>query len=253
MPQISEKDAIRTRLHRDAPWAAYALGDLADGYFQHTSWLIAGDATALIYREFPTPVLWMQGEGDDLARLSAELPPEPAYILQVQPAVIPLLETRYRMDYLKPMWRMSLDPERFQASETTGAIRLGPDDLAALQALYADGEAAGEAPDFFFPSMLEQAVFMGGWDGAQLAAVAGTHLVSTTDRVAAIGNVYTRRSHRGRGWATRLTSALVQELLRLGMETIILSVHQANQTAERVYQRLGFQRHCDFVEGRAIL
>lgn len=244
---------IRARLQRDTPWAAYALGDLADGYFEHSSWLQAGNATALIYREFPTPVLWMQGQDQDLADLAGELPREQSYILQVQPPVIPLLERRYRMAYLKPMWRMSLDLNRFQPGDTTGAVRLGPPDLAALENLYADGEAAGEAPEFFFPSMLEQAVFIGGWHGAELAAVAGTHLVSTTDHVAAIGNVYTRRCHRGQGWATRLTTALVQELLGLGMETIVLSVHQANQSAERVYQRLGFQRHCDFYEGRATL
>ncbi|WP_321473210.1 GNAT family N-acetyltransferase [uncultured Paludibaculum sp.] len=253
MPPILERTAIRARLHRDAPWAAYALGDLAEGYFQHSSWLQSGDATALLYREFPTPILWMQGAGDDLAQLVAELPPEPEYILQIQPAAVPLLERRYRMQSLKPMWRMSLDLRDFRPAASDGAVRLTPADLQALLDLYADGEAAHEGPDFFFPSMLEQAVFIGGWADGELAAVAGTHLVSTADRVAAIGNVYTRRSRRGQGWATRLTTALVQELLRQGMETIVLSVHQANHTAERVYQRLGFQRHCDFFEGRATL
>lgn len=253
MPPICEKTAIRARLHRDAPWAVYALGDLADGNFEYTSWLQAGDATALIYREFPTPILWMQGDGPALALLMTELPLEPTYILQIQPAAVPVLETRYRMESLKPMWRMSLDPQRFQPVDTQGAARLGLSDMAALHDLYADGEAGGEGPEFFFPSMVENGVFYGSWTDGELTAVAGTHLVSTCDQVAAIGNVYTRRRWRGQGLASRLTSALVQELLRLGTKTIALSVHQENQTAERVYQRLGFQRHCDFFEGRAAL
>lgn len=244
---------IRTRLRRDPAWAAYALGDLADACVRHTTWHTAGEATALVYREFPTPILWAQGEGRDLAQVIDDIPDEPVYILQIRPPAVPPLERRYRMEYLHPMWRMALDPARFRAVETAGAVRLNAGDLAAVENLYADGAAAGEGPDFFFPSMLEQAVFFGGWQGEELAGVAGTHLVSTQDRVAAIGNVYTRRSCRGQGWAARLTSALVAELLRLGMETVVLSVHQHNQTAERVYERLGFQRHCDFFEGRATL
>ncbi len=114
---------------------------------------------------------------------------------------------------------------------------------------YSGCEAMGEAPGFGCPSMREQDICGGDWDGGvEPSAFARIHRVSTTGRMAAVGNVYTRRSHRGQGWATRLTTALVQELPRLGMETIALSVHQANQTAERVYQRLGFQRHCDFTK-----
>lgn len=253
MSPVFEISEVRARLRGDPAWAAYALGDLADACAHYSSWLAHGEATALIYREFPTPILWMQGEGQDLDQLAAGIPTEPVYILQVRPQAVPPLERRYSMDYLRPMWRMALDQRHFQPLATEGAVRLGPADLQPLLDLYADGDAAGEGPEFFFPSMLEQAVFVGGWDSTELAGVAGTHLVSTTDRVAAIGNVYTRRRCRGQGWAGRLTSALVLELIGLGIETIILSVHQHNETAERVYRRLGFERHCDFFEGRATL
>jgi ribosomal protein S18 acetylase RimI-like enzyme len=131
------------------------------------------------------------------------------------------------------------------------AVRLGATDLEALRRLYADGEATGEAPDFFFPSMLAQGVFFGHRESGELVAAAGTHLVAPEESVAAVGNVYTRRDRRGRGLATRATSAVVSELLRQGLRTIALNVERRNATAIRIYERLGFFRYCAFCEGLA--
>ena len=44
----------------------------------------------------------------------------------------------------------------------------------------------------------------------------------------------------------RLAKAIVG-----GVATIVLNVAQANATARRVYERLGFNAYCDFVEGEA--
>jgi predicted GNAT family acetyltransferase len=63
--------------------------------------------------------------------------------------------------------------------------------------------------------------------------------------------VYTRRDRRGRGLASRLTSAVTAELLSVGIRLIALNVSQHNSTAIRVYERLGFQRYCPFIEGLA--
>jgi predicted GNAT family acetyltransferase len=129
---------------------------------------------------------------------------------------------------------------------------LGLTDLAALKRLYADGEPAGEAPDFFHADMLPQGVFYGIREGGQLIAAAGTHLVSVVEGVGAIGNVYTRRDRRGRGLAAQTVSAVAMELVRLGLRTIALNVSQSNVSAMRLYESLGFTRHCPFYEGVAV-
>jgi RimJ/RimL family protein N-acetyltransferase len=39
---------------------------------------------------------------------------------------------------------------------------------------------------------------------------------------------------------------------RMGLHTIALNVNQRNAAAIRVYERLGFARHCAFYEGIAV-
>jgi predicted GNAT family acetyltransferase len=82
----------------------------------------------------------------------------------------------------------------------------------------------------------------------ELVAVAGTHLISPTYGVAAVGNVFTHPAHRRRGYATACTSAVVEELLAKGIGTIVLNVDERNVQAMRIYQKLGFREHCRFVE-----
>ena len=57
----------------------------------------------------------------------------------------------------------------------------------------------------------------------RLVAVAGTHLVSPTYGVAAVGNVFTHPGHRRQGYASAATSAVVTELLDRGIQDVILN------------------------------
>jgi ribosomal protein S18 acetylase RimI-like enzyme len=150
-------------------------------------------------------------------------------------------------EQVHPMFRMRLEGDPVPEGETS---RLGLWDLTALRALYEDGAVAGEVPDFFDESMLERGVYHGvREESCGLLAAAGTHVV--TRDVAAIGNVYTRRSARGRGLARRTTAAVAHELRSRGVGTIVLNVRQDNRTAIRVYERLGFVVHGPFDEGFA--
>jgi GNAT superfamily N-acetyltransferase len=205
----------------------------------------------LLYRAFETPVLFTLGHADPIAPLLDEIAHECEMYLSLRPEILPLIQARWTIKDLAPMWRMVLDPARFQPLPGEGVIRLGPDDLAALKALYADGRATGEVPDFFNPPMLEQGAFYGVYEVNALIAAAGTHLVSSELSVGAVGNIYTRRDRRGRGLAARVTSAVTSELLRMGLATIALNVNQYNLPAQHVYTRLGYQSYCPFYEGVA--
>jgi ribosomal protein S18 acetylase RimI-like enzyme len=255
MPAISDRAAIRRLLETDRRWAIYALGDLSPRLFDHCSWYCAADgepAVALLVRAFATPVLFTLGEASAVRGVLDEMELPPRFYLHIRPEVVPLIEERCAVTQEKSMWRMVLDEKNFQPTLMDQVARLGSADLAALQRLYADGDSAGEAPDFFVPSMLDDGAFFGVWKGRELAAAAGTHLVVPAEGIAAVGNIYTRRDSRGQGLATLVTSAVTVELLRRKLPTIALNVEQRNAAAIRVYERLGFVRYCAFNEGLAV-
>jgi ribosomal protein S18 acetylase RimI-like enzyme len=255
MPAVTDRAEIRALLQTDPRWAVYALGDLAPGFFEHAVWRRAANeppALVLLYRGFDPPVLFAIGPTDRVQPLLSELDHDGDVEVQVRPEILPVLAARYDTARTVAMWRMTLDPASYRPAPTDGAVRLGLTDLAALQRLHADGAATGESPHAFLPLMLEQGVYFGVYEGAELIASAGTHLVVPQESVAAIGNIYTRRDRRGQGLAARVTSAVVNELLRRCLATIALNVSQQNTSAARVYERLGFVRYCAYYEGLAL-
>jgi ribosomal protein S18 acetylase RimI-like enzyme len=82
-------------------------------------------------------------------------------------------------------------------------------------------------------------------------AIAGTHVVTRREGVGCLGNIYTRRDRRGRGLSTRVTRAVTAQLLNMKLQTVALNVQENNAPAIRVYQKLGFQRYCGYVEAAA--
>jgi len=252
---LSDASTIRNLLETDRPWSAYPLGDLAPGLFEQGSWYCpsAGDqALVLLFRGFTPPVLFTLGSPEVLGRLLSEIPFEPSVYVHIRPEILPILTARYSVPNPVKIWRMALDPRAFAAPASSGVVRLSLADLAAVEALYADGESTGEKPHFFRPSMLQDAIFYGVWENKELIAAAGTHLVVPAEGVAAIGNVYTRRDRRGRGLAARTASAVVNDLVGMRIQTIVLNVAQQNLPAIRIYERLGFKRHCAYYEGLAV-
>jgi ribosomal protein S18 acetylase RimI-like enzyme len=256
MPPLTDRTTIRRLLDTDRPWSVYALGDLSPAQFAHCTWFSpSGEAPALalLYGGFAPPVLFALGEPTVLRAVVADIGDVPELYLHVRPEVVPLLQARYRVSDPKAMWRMILNPAKYNPPAPGSATPVGPADLGALRHLYADGELAGEQPGFFSPAMLGEGVYFGVWEGGDLIAAAGTHLVAEAESVAAVGNVYTRRNRRGRGLGARVTGAVVAELLRRQVGTVALNVSQDNAAAALVYEQLGFERYCAFVEGLAIL
>jgi len=258
MPQLTDKMLIQAILETERPWAAYALADLEPGYGEHAVWFGAAHgipALGLLYRAFALPVLLTVGEArhlrsvlDEVDRVLAEF--RDVYVV-VRPEVVPLLQERYRVSHAQAMLRMVLDPRRYRPIVPMGVSRLGSADLERVQALYADGEMTGDAPDFFIPAMLAQGAYYRVYEGNQLIAAAGTHVVAPTVSVGALGNVYTRRDRRGRGLGTHVTSAVTGHLLAMPLATIVLNVREHNRAAIRMYERLGFQTYCRYDEAIA--
>jgi ribosomal protein S18 acetylase RimI-like enzyme len=255
MPPAADPAAIRLILETDRPWAVYALADLAPEYCEHARWHAAANgrpALLLVYRAFQPPVLFAHGAAADVSPLLAELADLPGFYFSVRPHIAALLRAAgYQISSEKRMWRMLLDARRF-TSPPDQSVRLTPADLTGLTRLYADGQAAGEAPPFFDGGMLRHGVYFGVREGGALIAVAGTHVLAPEEGIAAIGNVYTRRDRRGQGFGRQVTAAVTAELRRLNVRTVALNVEESNHPAMRIYERLGFERYCDYREGLAV-
>lgn len=251
MAEVSDPATLRPLLDTDRAWALYLLGDLEPHLRQHARWWSSGDAVVLLYHRFDPPVLLAFGPPDAVRPLLDEVAPEPQLHLHVRPEILALVRERHDVPAPKRMLRMSHDGDTPRGRLDPRITRLSAADLPLVEALYRDGEAHGERPDFFTAEMLSEGVYFGRRAGDALCAVAGTHLVAPSAGAAAIGNVYTRRDRRGEGLAGATTAAVLATLVEAGVRTIGLSVREDNAAARRVYERLGFRPHCPFIEGLA--
>ena len=242
MPPLTDKDQIRAILRRNPRWCVYALGDLTPRMFEKCQWFTP-DLTMVLH-DYGTSILLAHGTGS--IREALDHVTWPVH-LQVQPDALDEVARYATVTGEKNMIRMAWTGGSTRVSDRV--TRLGATDVTAIEQLYADGESAGESPDFFYSSMVTDGVFFGIYQGKQLVAVAGTHLVARDEGAAAIGNVYVRRDRRERGLGRAVTAAVLHELA--GIETVGLNVRADNDAAIRVYESLGFVRHCEFREALA--
>jgi ribosomal protein S18 acetylase RimI-like enzyme len=80
----------------------------------------------------------------------------------------------------------------------------------------------------FLPAQLAEGVYFGIRADGRLVAAAGTHLVNCAENAAAIGNVFCLPECRGQGLGSRVTSAVVDALVKDGIQTIGLNVGPDN-------------------------
>ena len=244
--ELTAKSRILAYLETDRLYAAYAVGDLEPELSIHCEWFGAErdgrlQALALHYSGLSFLIVFLMGDAAGLqAILEDALRVERAFFTCRQ-GHLGVMQDFYHWEPV-PMWRMVLRLERFQPVGGD-CIPLTRDHAEQLAALYARGE--GNA---FDSKQLPGGAFHGVFENGRLVAAAGTHLISPTYGVAAVGNVFTHPGFRGRGYASTATSAVVAELLSRGMR----NVNQRNEAAIRIYERLGFERCCAFFEGMAV-
>ena len=132
--------------------------------------------------------------------------------------------------------------------EALSAIGVATELWANLGAARADGQMFCSA--FPMPGAVDlsdRAFFQGAVRTGDVAA--GTHVIGSEAGVAAIGNVFTHPAHRRRGFGGRVSGAVVQELLRREIPTIVLNVAMDNDAALGLYRGLGFMPFCGYYEG----
>ena len=189
--ELTDRSQILAYLETDRLYAGYAIGDLEPGMFEQSTWAGAEEgnrlqALALYFRGLDPPALFLMGDTDGLRTILEDaLCPEWVY-LTCRTDLVSMVRHFYAWDEMIPMWRMALRPECFRPVNGD-CTRLVPAHSNQLTALYALGGGAA-----FSPAQMERGVFYGAYVDGQLVAAAGTHLVSPTYGVAAVGNVFTR-------------------------------------------------------------
>jgi len=248
--QLTDKSQILAFLETDRLYAAYAIGDLEPVLFDACTWVGATEAghlqaLALHFRGLQPPALFLMGQTGGVRSILESGPcPEWAYFT-CRAEHLPATRDFYAWNEIERMWRMVLPRASFRPVERA-CVRLTPAHADQLTALYALGGGIA-----YSAAQLERGVFFGIIVDGQLVAAAGTHLVSRTYGVAAVGNVFTHPHHRGHGFGTTTTSAVVAELQQQGIQDVVLNVNQNNEIAAHIYERLGFERYCPFLEGFA--
>ena len=248
MPTIKDIQLIVNRLEKDRIWTAYALADLDLPYSANASWFVGEDNTALtlVFQGYSLPIIFCVETAAPPASLLDEIDSilcgrERCIIAKTDSAE--WIRSRYTVLSERTFIRMHLKPEHFRPPADNAAIRLSSAHLDLVKELY--GEST---PEFFLDSMLDDGIYYGLIENEHLIAVAGTHVLSTDHQVGALGNIFTRPDKRNRGYASRVTSAVSLHLLKMGVKTIVLNVMEGNDSALRVYKRLGFETHCRFLE-----
>ncbi|MBL8785901.1 MAG: GNAT family N-acetyltransferase [Deltaproteobacteria bacterium] len=227
-------------------------------------------AVLLVYTGLSAPVVLTHGSAAGiqaiLAQAGDELP-QRAHV-HMSPDHLAVIDQHFTLDRLRPMVRMGLraaDVSAKAAQPQGLALPVAPvqgygpverlghrhtGDIMALSQHYPDS--------FFEPHQLSSGHYYGifaatsapaGSDASPLlVAVAGVHIVSKSDRVAALGNIVTHPDHRGKGLSTVATMHLCRELAAEGIELLALNVERRNTSALRVYEKLGFVDHCTYIE-----
>lgn len=250
---LHDRAQIGAFLRQDAPLHLYALGDLDDFFWPHTLWygLEADGALRQVLLGYLTDSLFVLhaltgGPLDELRELLGRvqhLLPSRIYA-HLTPGADAALTERYHGEPHGLYDKMLLVATELPAPpEDDGVERLDENNLAELLALY----AASYPRNWFDPRMLATGHYYGLRVDGALACVAGVHVYSPQQRVAALGNIATRPEARGRGYAGTVTARLCRELLRT-VDQVGLNVRADNAAAIACYRRLGFRRVASYEE-----
>lgn len=256
--RLTDPNVIRAFLNPDRGQNAYMLGDLAEPYWSDAHFYGAFTeaelhAIVLKYLRFDPPPTITAGETEGVRAVLehlAHVEQLPSVMYHALPQHLPIVGGSYDTSASIAMWRMIVTPECFQLpAGLDQARRLTPADATSAGVMYAADGPRDAVQGEFYASLFEESIFYGVEEQGQIVAAAGTHIVSTPERIGAIGFVFTHPNMRGRGYATLCTGAVTQVLFKLGINLVALNVRQENPPAIRAYERLGYVRHAPLYEG----
>jgi GNAT superfamily N-acetyltransferase len=153
----------------------------------------------------------------------------PGHFAGIVPSRVPV---GWRITAQSPILQMFPVADRLPAADDEAIRVLGIADRPAMLAL-----ARVAFPDFFRERTAELGEYLGICDGADLVAMAGERLAH--GEYHEISGVCTHPRYAGRGFARRLTQALMRRHRARGVASF-LHVSENNIAARRLYESMGF-------------
>ena len=241
-----EPAALLPLLERDRLYAAYALAQLEPAALPLSAWWTCETAAGLSLvchsRGGLGDALFALGPADGVEAIFSIHPGAFQSFATAKPEHIPALRSAYRLRGSRTMLRLHVTAESFRPV-TSDAVRFGREQVEAVNRLY--GSEGGSTS--YQGRHISEGCYCGVVVEGRLVAVAGTHAISRGHGIAVLGNVFTHPSYRGRGYATRATSAVTQALLS-ECRDVVLSVDPSNGPAREAYGALGYRETGDIVE-----
>ncbi len=166
--------------------------------------------------------------------------------VRMLPSAEALLTARYRFDWLEPILRMHVAPDRLLLPPEVELVeRLRQVDAHGLAALYAIWPESR-----FQTSRLRQGYqYMGIRRGGRIVAVAEQVLAARDDGLAVIQGVLVEPAYRGQGLGGAVTAALTAHLFEEGAREVVLDVRESNSAAQAAYGRIGYRPHATLLAG----
>lgn len=243
MRRLTEPAVLEPILNQDWPWAGFALGDLDPEWMPHCEWWHSGGAFVLLFDGLRPRLMCHVGDPSGLAPILASMKDERIWA-NIRPESEAIFRQFYLPDTVVAMRRMYLDRP---VASTGDAVRLSSADRLDIEELLKQGEWV-----LFLPHALVAGHYYGIRENGRLVAIAGTHLASSRYNIAALGTVFTHPDHRGRGLARICASHVLASVGRAGIRRVVLNVEDEKATARRIYERLGFQTACIYLDGECV-
>lgn len=239
MRRLTDPSVLESILNRDWPWAGFGIGDLEPEWMQHCEWWQSAGTVVLLFDGLNPRLVCHYGDASGLALILASMKDERIWA-NIRPEVEDTFRRFYRPDKAVHMRRMYLDRP---VTSTGEAVPLSLSDRLEIEELLRQGEWV-----LFLPQALASGHYHGVREGGRLIAIAGTHLASSRYNIAALGTVFTHPDHRGKGLANICSSHVLASIGRAGIRRIVLNVEDEKVTARRIYERLGFQTACIYLD-----
>lgn len=248
--RLTDRQQIGEVLSAQRTYAAYAIGQLDDRLFPLTEWWLArgdgGQALLCHSRGGLGNALFATGDPAPLEAALRLHPGSMTTFATCQPEHLPVMRRFFRLQQQTLMLRMAVDAQTFRPAPGQ-ACRLLGHAIYQINRLY-NSERPG---DFYTADHIDAAVYYGVFADGRLVSIAGTHVVSPTNGIAVVGNVFTHPRNRGRGYATIASGAVTAHLLS-HCHDVVLTVDPNNAPAVRAYRRLGYQDHGYLIETPAM-
>jgi RimJ/RimL family protein N-acetyltransferase len=252
--RLRDPEEIRVLLRPYHRYAAYGLAQLEPSLFKQSQWWLAeGDGEkALLMHSRGGLGRALLALGDEIGLyVLLSLHPGPVYsFATIEIGHVPVMRRFFSLGHSWPMQRMTV--ERSTLAETpplqveapdAELRRLSAGDVGAVNRLNSS-ESGGIS---YNASQIRDGVYFGIFRDDVLVAMAGTHGVSPTDKIAVLGNVFTHPQHRNSHFALQATGAVTRELLQT-CDEVVLTVDPRNEAAVRAYTRLGYRVDCELIE-----